>query len=84
MTNIFVVDRLFFAPPDIAPSRLNFLRRTFDKIVDDREFLEYANKAKRPVDPLKGEEVERLVREILKVGEQKIQPLVREIAKQAR
>lgn len=83
MTNVFVVDRLFFAPPDIAPSRLNFLRRTFDKIVGDREFLEYANKAKRPVDPLKGEEVERLVREILKVGEQKIQPLVREIAKQA-
>jgi tripartite-type tricarboxylate transporter receptor subunit TctC len=82
LANVFHVDRIFFGPPDIAPSRLDFVRRTFDKIVEDREFLEHAQKAKRPIDPLRGEEVEKLMRDILKIGEQRIQPMVREIAKQ--
>jgi tripartite-type tricarboxylate transporter receptor subunit TctC len=83
-TNIFQTDRVFFAPPGIAGARVAFLRRTFDKVMQDPELLDTSKKSKRPIDPLKGEELERMVAEILKVGNQKIQPMVREIAQSAR
>jgi tripartite-type tricarboxylate transporter receptor subunit TctC len=82
LASLYGADRIFFGPPDMTPSLLDFLRRTFDTIVEDREFLDHASKAKRPIDPLKGEEVDRLVRDILRAGAHTIQPMVRTIAKQ--
>jgi len=82
LADVYGADRILFGPPDMTPPLLDFLRRTFDKVVEDREFLEHASKAKRPVDPLKGEDVDRLVRDIFQAGERTIQPMVRTIAKQ--
>jgi hypothetical protein len=83
-TNVFQTDRAFFAPPGMPAARVSFLRRTFDKMMRDPELLEASKKSKRPIDALKGEDLEKMVAEILKVGNQKIQPMAREIAQNAR
>ena len=82
LASVYGADRIFFGPPDLAPATLEFLRRTFDRIVEDREFLAHARQAKRPIAPLTGEAVERLVRDILHAGERTLRPMVRQIAKQ--
>lgn len=84
ITNTFQVDRVFFGPPDIPAGRLSSLRRIFDKIIHDPEFLETAKKGKRPIDALKGEDLEKMMKEVLRIGDQKIQPLVLEIGKRAK
>jgi tripartite-type tricarboxylate transporter receptor subunit TctC len=83
-TNVFQTDRAFFAPPGMPAARVSFLRRAFDRMMQDPELLDASKKSKRPIDALRGEELEKMVADILKVGNQKIQPLVREIAQNAR
>lgn len=55
--------RPFFFPPDVPAARVTALRRAFDATMKDPAFLAEADKAKLEVDPMTGEEVERLVKE---------------------
>jgi tripartite-type tricarboxylate transporter receptor subunit TctC len=61
----FGMSRPFFAPPGIARDRLDTLRRAFDAAVRDEAFLADAHKLGMEVDPVRGEDVEALVKRIM-------------------
>ena len=55
----------FFAPPGIAPDRLDILRRAFDATMKDEAFLAAAAKANIAVlEPLTGEDLTKAVRKV--------------------
>lgn len=56
--------RPFFGPPDIPEIRLAALRKAFDATLRDREFLAEAEKLKIDIDPVSGEELAALTKEI--------------------
>lgn len=49
------------APPDVPAERLAALRRAFDKMVQDKDFISDADKLQVEIDPVTGEEMERIV-----------------------
>ena len=61
----FGMSRPFFAPPGVPPERLAALRRAFDATVRDEAFLADAKKLGMEVNPVRGEDVERLVTRIM-------------------
>lgn len=56
----------YFTPPGVPPARLNALRRAFDATMKDPDYLADSAKAKLEVDPMTGEDVEKLVAEAAK------------------
>jgi tripartite-type tricarboxylate transporter receptor subunit TctC len=56
--------RPFFLPPGVPPDRIAALRAAFDATVKDPEFLAEAAKEKLDIDPLSGEDVQKLVEEV--------------------
>ena len=56
--------RPFFLPPGVPDERVNALRRAFDATMKDPAFLEEAKKTKIDIDPLSGEEVQKLVGQV--------------------
>lgn len=58
--------RPFFMPPNVPPERVTAIRRAFDAVMKDPEFLAEADKLKIEVDPLTGEQVAALITEIYK------------------
>lgn len=56
--------RPYVAPPDVPEARIQALRRAFDATLRDAAFLADAEKANLEVDPLTGEEIHALLREI--------------------
>jgi tripartite-type tricarboxylate transporter receptor subunit TctC len=54
--------RPFVMPPDTPKDLLDTIRRAFDATMKDPEFLAEAEKANLEVEPLTGEEMERLIR----------------------
>jgi tripartite-type tricarboxylate transporter receptor subunit TctC len=56
--------RPFFVPPGVPPDRVAALRAAFDATVKDPAFLAEAAKEKLDIDPLTGEEVQKLVEEV--------------------
>lgn len=56
--------RPFAAPPDVPAERVKALRAAFDATFKDPEFLAEAKKAKLEIDPVSGEEVERIVKRV--------------------
>ena len=56
--------RPYVAPPDVAPERIQALRRAFDATMVDAVFLADAEKSNLEVDPLTGEEMHALLREL--------------------
>jgi tripartite-type tricarboxylate transporter receptor subunit TctC len=58
--------RPFFMPPNVAPERVNAIRRAFDATMKDKEFLEEADKLKIEIDPLGGEQVAALIEQLYK------------------
>ncbi len=54
--------RPFAAPPNVPADRLQILRRAFDATLKDPAFLADAKRLQMEVDPLTGEEVEKLLR----------------------
>jgi tripartite-type tricarboxylate transporter receptor subunit TctC len=58
------VGRAFGAPPDVPAERVAALRRAFDATVKDPGYLAAARKAKMPVEPTPGIEVQRLVAKV--------------------
>jgi tripartite-type tricarboxylate transporter receptor subunit TctC len=58
------INRPFTVHPDTPNDRVQALRQAFAAVFKDPEFLEEAEKARLDVDPIPGEEVERLIREL--------------------
>jgi tripartite-type tricarboxylate transporter receptor subunit TctC len=61
-----VMGRPFVAPPGLPEDRLAALRKAFMDTLKDPEFLAEAEKAKLEINPVPGNEVQDLVREIYK------------------
>lgn len=76
---LFVADdmgRPFAMPPGTPRGMVEIIRRAFDAAVRDKEFLADAEKRLLEVDPLTGEEMERLLRQAFATP----QPLVKKAA----
>jgi tripartite-type tricarboxylate transporter receptor subunit TctC len=56
--------RPFAAPPNVPADRVEALRRPFDGVMRDANFLADADKQKLEVQPVPGEEIQRLVAEM--------------------
>ncbi len=55
------VGRSFVAPPGLPPERVTTLRTAFTAMVGDADFLAEAAKAKAELDPLAGEELQKII-----------------------
>lgn len=55
------VGRAFAAPPGVSAERVAALRKAFDAVVKDEAYLAHAKRARMPVDPVSGEELQALV-----------------------
>jgi tripartite-type tricarboxylate transporter receptor subunit TctC len=60
------VGRPFMLPPGVPPERVKALRAAFDKMVQDKEFLADAEKEKRELDPVSGDEMQKLFERLAK------------------
>jgi hypothetical protein len=56
--------RPFFLPPGVPAERMTALRRAFDAALKDPALIAEADKSKIEIDPLSGEEVTELVRQV--------------------
>jgi tripartite-type tricarboxylate transporter receptor subunit TctC len=56
--------RPFVAPPGLPPARLETLRRAFDATMRDAAFVSEAEKLKLTVEPIGGEEIARVLKDI--------------------
>ena len=54
----------YFMPPDVPKARVQAMRRAFDATMKDPGFIADAEKAKMEVDPMTGEDVEKLLAEL--------------------
>ena len=59
-----VLGRPFFTTPDAPPERLAALRKAFLDTLNDKQFMEEAEKAKLEITPVSGAEVQALVADI--------------------
>ncbi len=57
--------RPFFGPPGMPADRVNILREAFAKAMNDEGLLAEAKKKKWDLDPLSGEELETIAKEIM-------------------
>jgi tripartite-type tricarboxylate transporter receptor subunit TctC len=62
--DIAVITRLYFLPPGTPKERVQSLRRAFLATYKDPEFLAEAKKARLDIEPVGGEEMERVVAEL--------------------
>jgi len=60
--------RPFFLPPGVPPDRVRILREAVTKTVKDPEFRAEAERTKRPIDSLSGEELETMYKEALQLS----------------
>jgi tripartite-type tricarboxylate transporter receptor subunit TctC len=58
------VGSAFFTTPGVPADRLNALRRAFDATMQDKEFLADVEKTKLSVTPMKGEDLQQLVKRV--------------------
>lgn len=83
LVQIYALDQIMVAPPNLSPARLETLRHAFDQAMSDPEFIQSMKQFQRPMDYLNGAETVKLLDSIL-LYEDEIKPLVLEIAKEAR
>lgn len=81
ITNIFEANRVVCGPPGIPEERVAALRLALEKVFQDPEFIAWGEKAKRPLEFLSGEEIEKLINEALQNAEI-IKPILKEVTKQ--
>jgi tripartite-type tricarboxylate transporter receptor subunit TctC len=58
------IGRPFFLPPDVPADRVEALRRAFDATMKDDGFLAEAKRIGLDIDPLTGEQVQKLVADL--------------------
>jgi tripartite-type tricarboxylate transporter receptor subunit TctC len=61
------ITRLYFVPPGTSKDRVLTLRKALAETLRDPEFLADAKKSKLDIEPVSGEEMERLVHELYKL-----------------
>ncbi|HKA73448.1 MAG TPA: hypothetical protein VKE26_16680 [Xanthobacteraceae bacterium] len=59
-----VMGRPFLAPPNVPPDRVAALRKAFMDALNDKDFLAEAEKAQLEVNPVPGEKIQDLVKEV--------------------
>jgi tripartite-type tricarboxylate transporter receptor subunit TctC len=59
------IGRPFFAPPNVPADRVKALRAAFDATMKDANFLADAKKLNLDIDPVSGEELQKIVSEII-------------------
>jgi tripartite-type tricarboxylate transporter receptor subunit TctC len=59
-----VMGRPYVAPPNLPAERLTALREAFMATMQDKDFLADADKSELEINPVSGEEVEKLVKEV--------------------
>jgi tripartite-type tricarboxylate transporter receptor subunit TctC len=59
------IGRPFFAPPNVPAERVKALRAAFDAMIKDKAFLEEAQKLNLDIDPVSGEELQKIVADII-------------------
>jgi tripartite-type tricarboxylate transporter receptor subunit TctC len=59
-----VMGRPFLAPPNVPADRVAALRQAFMATMKDKDFLVEADKTQLEVNPVSGEEVEKLVKDV--------------------
>ncbi len=62
------VGRSVFAPPGVPADRVNTLRRAFDAMLKDPEFLAEVDKLQVEFDPASGEEMQKLISDVANVS----------------
>jgi tripartite-type tricarboxylate transporter receptor subunit TctC len=65
MRNQSMISRFVAGPPEMMPERLVVLRAAYKTAFESKALRDEAKKAGRPIDPLYGEDVAQLVREII-------------------
>ncbi len=61
------VGRSFLAPPGVPADRVNALRRAFDAMMKDKDFIADVDKAKAEFSPKTGEEMQKLIQDTASV-----------------
>ena len=61
------ITRPYALPPGTPKDRVQLLRRAFQETLKDKDFLAEATKSKLDVDPVTGEEVEKIVAGLFKL-----------------
>jgi tripartite-type tricarboxylate transporter receptor subunit TctC len=56
--------RPYLAPPNIPADRLAALRQAFMATIKDKDFVAEADKAQLELNPVSGEDVEKLVKDV--------------------
>jgi tripartite-type tricarboxylate transporter receptor subunit TctC len=59
------IGRPFFAPPNVPAERVKALRAAFNAMVKDKNFLEDAKKLNLDIDPVSGDELQKIVADII-------------------
>jgi tripartite-type tricarboxylate transporter receptor subunit TctC len=62
MSSSGIVGRSMFAPPGVPNDRIEALRKAFDQMIADKDFLADAKKRQHLIDPVSGAEVEAAVK----------------------
>jgi tripartite-type tricarboxylate transporter receptor subunit TctC len=53
------------APPGVSADKIQILRRAFNATMTDPAFLDDAKRQRRPIDPVRGEELQKIAQELL-------------------
>ena len=59
--------RPYALPPDTPKDRVQLLRRAFEQTLKDPEFLADAQKSKLDIDPISGEELQKMIAKVFKL-----------------
>lgn len=65
--DIAVLTRIYFLPPATPKDRVQMLRKAFAETLKDPEFLADAKRSKLDIEPVPGEELEKLVQDLYKI-----------------
>jgi len=80
--NVLALDRSICASPGVPEARIQVLRDALQKTYDDPEFIEWTRKAKRPIMPLEGEKLEKVVKEAIGLTD-KLKPVLDKVMTEA-
>lgn len=83
VVNVLALDRSLCAPPGVPEDRLQLLRETLKQIYADPKFQEWSKNAKRPINPLDGDELSNVVGQSLGLRD-KLKPLFEEVLEQGK
>ena len=67
------VGRAFMSTPGAPPERIDILRKAFDKMVNDPKFQAEAEKRRLGVDPMTGDELQKVVADVMSQPEDVIE-----------